>query len=269
VLGQPRQDDLIAYLIEQMPAESAHARLAAARIDLQPPALQVTRVRMSRATVELVSTVPQGVLGRAIAGALDRYSLVIGQDEAKRGHPVAEAMERVGRCLDGLDLVGAPGRTSWIAYFEEQRRWIDVPAIWLRDERQRVHKADDLTVQLLLDADRNGAHAVLASDWGYSAGFVARRSARAYTDARRTTLRPILTRLAHEGFEPEPSYEYLPIGVMDEAHGVVLAARFYGRNDLADDGSLLAGLARLLAAYEEAYRSGTAHPTREERQALT
>ena len=82
------------------------------------------------------------------------------------------------------------------------------------------------------------------------------------------TLREILARLADEGFEPTPNREYLPVGADDEAHEVVLAGRFYGRDDLRDDGPLLAGIARLLAAYEEAYTLGLAHPTRLERSAL-
>ena len=82
-------------------------------------------------------------------------------------------------------------------------------------------------------------------------------------------LEEILERLAQEGFEPTPSREYIPVGNTDEAHGVVLAGRFYSRDDLREDGPFLAGIARLIEAYEEAHKLGFAHPTRVERRALT
>lgn len=40
-----------------------------------------------------------------------------------------------------------------------------MPEIGLLDSRQRVHKADDLTVELLLDVDRDGVYAALVSEW--------------------------------------------------------------------------------------------------------
>jgi hypothetical protein len=81
-------------------------------------------------------------------------------------------------------------------------------------------------------------------------------------------LRTILEPLGEEGFEPTPKREYLPVGETDEAYGVVLAGRFYSRDDLGEDGPLLAGILRLIAAYEEAYRLRLAHPTRVERNVL-
>jgi hypothetical protein len=81
-------------------------------------------------------------------------------------------------------------------------------------------------------------------------------------------LEQILERLTQAGFDAVPGRQYLPIGDADEAHGVVLAGRFYGRDELRADAPLLAGLARLLEAYEEAYRLDSAHPTRNERRLL-
>jgi hypothetical protein len=267
VFGQPRQDDLIAYLIERMPAEHARERLSAARVDLQPPALPGTRER--RITpAPAARRPPTGDVGRAITHALDRYSLVLGEDRASGDHPVAQALRDIAHHLDQLDVAKALGRATWDAFCAERRRWLEVPVIWLRDDRQRVHKADDLKLQLLLDADREGVHATLTSEWGET-GFVPLRSAHIYADARRATLRTILQPLGEEGFEPTPTREYLPVGETDAAYGVVLAGRFYGRDDLREDGPLLAGILRLVAAYEEAYRLGLAHPTRVERNVLT
>lgn len=269
VFGQPRQDDLIAYLIERMPAENAREHLAAAQIDLQPPPLpegaRTGQLRPENA--EPAGTPPTGGLGRAIAHALDRYPLVLGKDGASRDHPVAEALKAIANHLDSLELAKSRGRATWDAYYEERRRrrWLEVPVIWLRDERQRVHKSDDLKVELLLDTDHDGVHATLASEWD---DFVPLRSAQGYADARRITLRQVLERLEEEGFEPTPNREYLPVGNPDEPYGVVLAGRFYGRDDLREDGPLLAGFARLIAAYEDAYKLGLAHPTRLEREAL-
>lgn len=120
----------------------------------------------------------------------------------------------------------------------------------------KVFKADDLMLELLLDADREGVHAVIASEWTDEEGLVELRFAHRYADARRATLLQILEPLRDEGFEPAPNREYLPVGEPGGAYGVVLAGRFYGRDDLEDGGPMLVGVTRLLAAYAEAYERG-------------
>jgi len=270
VFGQPRQDDLIAYLIERMPVESAREQLAAARIDLHPPQLPArARAALVPPISARVRTQPAGPLGAALTHALDRYSIVAGQDRANRAHPVAMSVKAIAGRLDRLDLAHSRGRCSWIAHFDEHRRWLDVPAIWLGDERKRVHDADDLFVEVLLDVDREGVHATLASEWAHKEGEVPLRTAHSYAEARRATLRTILDPLEREGFEPIPNREYLPIGHTDDAYGVVLAGRFYDRDDLGTDEPLVTGLARLFQAYDEAYELGLAHPTRGERASLS
>lgn len=76
VFGQPRQDDLIAYLLERMPVASAREQLSAARIDLHPPPLAGARAPTRLpAIARLRLRSPSGELGRAIVHGLDRYAL--------------------------------------------------------------------------------------------------------------------------------------------------------------------------------------------------
>ena len=270
VFGQPRQDDLIAYLIERMPVEAAREQLTAARIDLHPPPLTGSRAQTPAVAAKPHSRVPGGALGLAIVSILDRYALVMGHERARLNHPTAVALTALAADLDGLDLAKSRGYATWYIRYEDRRRgWLEVPEIGLTDLRQRVHKTDDLTVALLLDVDREGVFAALISQWGDYQGAVPLRSAHRYAGVRRATLAPILELLRNDGFEPVPGASYLPVGTVEDAYGISLAGRFYGRAELESDRPLVEGLSRLIGARDEAYRLALAHPTRVERAALS
>jgi hypothetical protein len=269
VFGQPRQDDLIAYLIERMPEQIVRERLETLQIDLRPPPLHTRSGRPAhQSTIHLLHNPPAGSLGRTIVHALDRYPLVMGEHCNNHDHPVAQALRAVADHLAQMDVANGGSRTGWDTFYEHRRRWIDVPRVWLWDERKRVHTGDDLVITLLLDCDRDGVIVALAADWEEGAGIVPLQSAQRFADARRATLPEILEPLSREGFEVIPDREYLPIGNTHEALGVVLAGRFYSQDDLAQDAGVLAGIERLVEAYDEAYKTGLAHPTRDEWKAM-
>jgi hypothetical protein len=138
------------------------------------------------------------------------------------------------------------------------------------DERRHVKNVDDLTVELLLDPERDGVHVALGLQLLVDGEWIRAplQAARRYRDRRRADLGEIVGGLTGSGFSPVPASQFLRGGGDDHVTGVAVVARFYGRVVLADDEELRTGIRGALAAYDDAYEGGLATPTREARALL-
>lgn len=260
VFGQPRQDDLIAYLNERLPEERVREQLDAMQIDLQPPAWEGPD-QQARVPAPLRSAVhAEGPLGRAVLRVLDRYPLVLDRGGAKKDHVVARALAGLAAALAEAGL-SDKDRLGWSVDYKRGQSWLPVPLVWMSDERRRVHRHDDLRVELLLDCHRDGVHVALGAqlDPGSDRRF-SLQTARLYQDVRRDGLRDVLDPMTQAGFRLVPPSEFLQTSEESTTAGVGLVVRFLYRSELERDAPLLEALRHARAAYERAYELKLARP---------
>lgn len=263
VLGQPRQEDLIAYLTERMPLEKVQEQLDLVKIDLQPPPWTGEIGEVPRAAPPGGAVDPRGPLGRAIVMVLGRYPLVAGQRGVRADHPAAVVVRGVAELLETANLA-RDDRIGWEAVCFARKRWRTVPVVSMRDRRRQRRRGDDLTVELLLDCERDGVHVALVALLEADGKPIhPLQVATRYREERRKGLEPVLGTLYASGFLPVPATQFLRAGGDKVTGGVALAARFVGRGGLEDDSEAAGALRAAVGAYELAYEMKLARPARE------
>jgi hypothetical protein len=267
VFGQPRQDDLIAYLTERMSVETARAELDAVRIDLQPPPLSraaraVARPAKRRSTL----VTPTGELGRRLFEVLDRYALLLEGERIRAYHPAVGALSSVADHLTSLDLPAAGDQTTWAIDWQDPGDSWRLPKVWLDDQRRGRTARDDLRPEIVLDPDREGVYVAAScvwTDWGQEVPLAV---AHAYREARRRTLIGVFEPVIGHGFEPIPAGQFLHAPDQDYTDGVALWARFFNRAALTEDEAILEALRQVLPCCEAARQQRVAAPSRDDRR---